>query len=496
MAFLLIAAGIPLLGQGIGGKAGIGGGVSVTVTGGWSWLQATSASTDAGAGPTLQDACGASASSSCTFAIFTTTAGDDMVVGFIQESTQNITITSAYTCTNAGGCTSGNAIDTFTLCAASACHSLSSNDNIDAAYVAGGAGGATYLTVNMSGTPGSVPYYEFTELLPPKCSGSTCSSSFDKNVFSSASAGACSTGCTAGSGMAITATDGIVGFIDTSSAQTAQNYYNDNTGNLFALDATSAPAFQITLTGYYNVSEIAFKSAGGSFTPTNNLFSPVNLALTSQGGPAHTFYLALSCNVTCTFTPPASTSGDLIFLYASTTTYGGTQVISSVSGRGTWTDCSTANITGGFLSPQSLSCAYTLSSTGGSGAITVTMSATATAYVAYFEVSRSSGSFVLDTQNSYAYHSTSVSAMVGPTLSVTGPDACFSAFAPNTNSGNYSTGTSLYPYPGGANFFQAFSGSGPISNAMELLNTSSSTAPQVLLQGAVASYNSSGVCFK
>jgi hypothetical protein len=472
---------------------------SNSVTGGWNWLQTTSASITGNAGFTVQGSCGASASASCTFQVFPTTAGSDLTAGIVTGNSPSVTIASAYTCTNSAGCNSGNAIDTFTLCASSTCHQNTADDNDDLATVAGGVGGATYMTINLSGTP-SNPYFELTEILPPKCGGSVCSSSVDAVTHSYGAAGTCTTSCT-GNSMSITGTDGIVGIIDTNSTQTAQGapYVIDNTGNMFALDVTSAPAFTITLTGFYTVTEVAFKSGGGSYSPTAPIFTWENPSLTSAGptfgGPSRSgVQVNATCSPTCTFTPQTATggtftspSGDILFIHAA-----GNQTISSITGRGTWVVPTGAN-TCQNTSVNDMSCGYVLSSTGGSGSIAVTMSGTCSSCsFAFYDIGRSSGSSALDAQNSSSGVGTTV--ISGQTLSVTGTDVCFDQI---TETGQTTTvSTYLYPFPGGANFFSSFIGVGPIGSSLLQLNTTSGAAPKVLMPSAATSSASTGVCFR
>jgi hypothetical protein len=459
-------------------------GSAPSVTGGDAWLQTTSSTTTGNATWTLQGTCGASNTATCTFPLVaSTTALSDLVAGIVTDGTQSLTILSAYSCPSSGGCNAGNAIDTFSLTPSSGSHVNTAADNIDVATVAGGAGGANYITVNLSTTPTGNAFYEFTEMLPPKCGASTCSSSLDTWRVDHGNSGTCSSGCTGGT-MTLTGTDAVVGIIDSNGLIDSSNVTYDSTGNVFVVDATSWPGYQILLGGYYTISFVAFKSAGGSYTPSNNFFTPVNLPLTVNPVVVHT-----ACASPCSFTPAASTSGDLIFLGFEDTTASVT--ISSVTGRGTWvipSAASSCQYSSGSI--PSMGCAYT-TSTGGSGAITVTYSG-GSGYVSYYEVGRTSGSWTAPITSFSS--SPGLTTVQAPSVSLPTVAVCFDQNAwSNTNT--FSVGNTLDPFPGGSNFFQYFSGVGPTGDTAETLNTKNGTAPQFLLSASGTAAAAWRYCF-
>ena len=152
------------------------------VTGGFVYGQGTSGTQ--GTGTVQSNACGATFSTTCSIKVLPTTAGSDMAVGMVTGPSSTGHITSAYSCVSSNPClnSSGDLVDTFSLCSASSCLVTNSGlDHDDVAYVAGGAGGAGVITMNLSATPSSFEYEEFGEIVPPLCGASVCASSVDNS---------------------------------------------------------------------------------------------------------------------------------------------------------------------------------------------------------------------------------------------------------------------------------------------------------------------------
>jgi hypothetical protein len=475
-----------------GANAGSGGG---GVTGEWSWYQDATSSTTGNSGNFgIQAGCGSSPGTSCTWAILPTKAGSDRVLGIITTPGTAIYISSAYDCTSSGGCNSGNALDTFTVSGTHAWAHDGTNDNQDLAYVVNGASGATYVTVNFSGTPSATvgPYVDFLEGLPPTCGGSPCTGAFDGYVWNGANSG-CSP-CT-GSSITVSATDLIFGLMDSSVpvGNFVSPYSIDVPGNMFAVNATSGPAYQITTGSWYSLSEMSFKLTSGTFTVPSSPFTYANGPTPPSNTWLPTAVTTATCSPSCTLTLPAtSPSGDLLMLLAAPAP-GHTGVLSSVTSGGTWvvpTGASTCQNT----SVIGLSCGYTLSSASGATTLSVTMSATGSYQFSYTDIHRSSGSFTLSGQNSVS-NATSLSTITAPSLTVTGPAVCFGQFAWIGTGSPYVINNSTYPYPGGQNAFQG-TGTEPFPTAMMGLNLVSGTyAPQTELSAASSSSAATHICF-
>ena len=467
---------------------------ALTVTSGWTWLQGTSGSITANAGAFwLQNACGASIGNSCTMALAPTTAGSDMVFGLITAASDStITITSAFTCTalTTGKCDGiHNTVDT---CTTGSFHHTSTNDNKDACYVEGGVGGALFVTENWSGTPGtgSGVYIEMEEILPPLCNGVRCTSSFDVAVYNFSNS-SCAGGCT-GSSMAITATDGIIGIYDSSGTAPdgfAPPYQNDYVGNMFAVDATSAPAYTVTGPSWYTLNQFAFKSQAASFSPTTPLFTWSNAMTVGILLPNRTN--TISCAPNCSVTLPNTTgTGHLGMLVG--INVGGSGAISTIANGGTWTVPTGASTCQESASATNrLSCGYNLSTTSGTTNVNVAVTVNGNYQFAYFEISRTGGSFLLDSQNS-SYNSSSSSTISGQALTITGPDACFQAWG--MTGSTFEIDETYYPQPRDANQWQV---TGALGSVGMLLNVPNGyPTPTVYLQGTAPTSGSFGICFK
>lgn len=364
-----------------------------------------------------------SGSTSCTYpTVLPTTLGS---VWIIEVQTVN-SVTLATT----GG---------WTLCPSSECHAHDGNWGIDSAYKIGGSSGTTSISATVSGSPGGTSWYlTFAELMPPV--GYT--PSFDTGGANANS----SANCTTCSGVALTTTgtDAIIQLsnIDNDFPLTewnlwSGNYFTDINGSGLYLNAPAgsiaAPTFSQTPTGHAAVSALAFKSTAGSFAtaaPFYNMVAISPVPYTSD----------VTCNSTCTLTLNATTgAGHLLFFQVANEQ--SAAYVSSISGGGTWVIPTGCQITGTAGAVGSLSCAYVLSSTSGTTSLSVTMNKNATVGMVMYEVSRASGSFVLDTLGS----TTQPAGLTfsGQTLSISGNlDVLFQ--------GNYLQGAALnctlYPY--------------------------------------------------
>lgn len=466
----------------------------LVVTGGWTWLQGTSATVSVNSGPFwLQNQCGGSPTNFCTMALAPTTAGGDLVFGLITVATDTQTISSAFTCASliGGKCTVGNAIDT---CTTGAFAHTSTNDHVDACYVAGGVGGANFVTENWSGTPANNgTFMEMEEILPPLCNGVRCTSSFDSNLYNFSNS-SCAATCT-GSAMTLAATDGIIGVYDSNGGPPdnfISPYQNDYVGNMFALDATSAPAYQVKGPSWYTLNQFAFKSQGLSYSPTAPLFSWANASTADPSIMLPGRATTASCTPSCTLNLLTTTStghlGVLLALHN-----GGAGAISTVTNGGTWvvpTGASTCKQAG--ITTLGLSCAYVLNSTSGATTLSVTVSVNGNYQFAYFDDSRSSGSFLLDAQNS-TFNAGSSATVSAPSVSITGPDVCFVSFA-FTQSAGFEVNQSYYPQPRDANQWMEI---GTIGSVGMLLNVpSGAPLPVLYMQGTTTSSAATIICFK
>jgi hypothetical protein len=396
--------------------------------------------------------------------ILPTTAGSVWAVQIVTGDTSANPITSA---------------NGWTLCPTS-CNAVSSAAfNQDAAYKVGGSAGTTSITVTLTSAPSGFYGIAFVELLPP--SGYTAS--LDKTGATVA------TGCTAcvGVPLTLTATDAIIQFQeeqgnDGNQGWNAWNspYITDPVNNGIYLNATSgaAPTLNQTPSGTINFSALAFKSTAGSFsyaTPSP-LFTLVANTPASASG--------VSCSPTCSLTIPSTGSGHLLFVAVHSAS--SSDFLSSASGGGTWvvpSGAGTCKLNNSTTIQES--CGYVLSSTSGVTSITFTMSASGTYGFTTFEVSRSTGSFMLDTEGSTTI-STSTLANVGPALTLGGTnDVIFQ----QAGGQGFINNVTYYPQPyvaTAAGFQVYYDPSAPGDNAASaiLLNTANGAAatwlPQVI----------------
>lgn len=470
----------------------------VSVTGDWLFVQGTSGSQSGNGGSfQVQNACGGSITATCTIQILPTKLGSDRVIGMVDTSaTDVVTILSAVTCTAlTGGICDGihNTVDTASLCATSGCHIKTAVDTIDASYIANGGANATFATVVLSAIPSNDWFVEFMEESPPLCNGTPCATAFDTNATMSATAGTCSTLCTL-TGMTLAGTDGIMGIIDSGATvgHFTVPYQIDSVGNVFAVDATSAPAWTVKTSNYITLSNLAFKITGASFSPSAVVFTNTYQAPGDTGGNQLVYQLI--CTPTCgTLTlPGTSATGHLMALFSGPNA--NNAVISTVTNGGTWvvpTGASTCQNTS--VSTNPLSCGYVLASTSGATTLSIVMSTNCTCNFIFTDVSRSAGSFVLDSQNSSEV-ATATNPVIGQTLTIVGPDVCFAEFE-WTSTALFEFAQQYYPLPGGRNEFGP-PGS-PLGGVLGIdLNVRSYVTPEVLLSGSTTNSTTSGVCFK
>jgi hypothetical protein len=429
---------------------------------------------------------------------------DERLIDLFLRGYSSVTITSAYTCASSPPSSSGNHLDTLTLCPSSTCKLTNSGfDADDAAYVAGGSGGANYITMNLSGAPTGFQYEEFGEIEPPLCGGSPCTTNADNGGGNGSTAffnGACNP-CT-GPAFSVSATDGIIEIIDTNLAVNvpSANYPLDFIGNVFSFDNTTETAISFNTANSFSLTGVAFKSSGGSFAAPAKPFSQLYL-----GSPA-----SISAQGSCTPTCPAVTlpftttsTGKLIMVMAQVLPGATQATISSITDNQgeTWTipsGASTCKQTGGTID---LSCAYVITTTTGSvSTFTATMSANTTAQFMFYGVGASSGTIALDAQNS-STTSGSNTIVTGQTLSLSGGtsgmvDVCFAEMGwAGTGTSPVEVAAYLYMAPQGANFFGGFSGNDANGGSMISLNQRNGNPPKMMLSSAATSQESSGICF-
>jgi hypothetical protein len=448
---------------------------STILSPGWTWLQDTPPLIISGG--VVVDSCVATAST-CTFPVLATTSGS--VAAIILGTTNNVTISSV---TGGGG---------WTHCAA--CHLFdAAGFNWDIAYSTTLSAGTTSVTVNLTGAAGGTTsdlfYANFIELLPP----AGFSGQFDVgNTLAEAACTSCvgvNLGTLGGTDAIIQATTGgpNVGFNLFGSPYFTE--YLSNAGNLTAiqLNATSGagPTLAQATSAAVDWTAIAFKSTAGSFTPPTPVFSLVSVASTVNDGLVY-----LSCSPTCSLTVPSTGSGHLLFLQVSNPSG---NFLSSATGGGTWvvpTGASTCQLN---QSGSAVSCGYVLSSTSSATTINLTMSASATYGVMYYEVSRTSGSFVLDTQASTGITGTT-STTTGQALTLSGTnDVIFQELSSLAT--NIPLAQSLYPQP----LLKTSQGqifANDKASTGVLLNTKNGTAPKYLMFATGQAAAVSAVAFK
>lgn len=477
-------------------------GGAVTVTGGWTWDQGTSGTEGAGTWTEQTNACGAAFSNQCTIQLpGTTLAGSDMVVGSLTGN--SITVTSAYSCSGSPPCSSGNHIDVFTLCPSGSCAStVSGFDNGDLAYVAGGAGGANFITMNISGTPTGFQFQEFGEIQPPNCNGTPCPTSVDNGGNGSTAGFNGTCGPCTGPAFTLTGTDGIIEIVDSGAVISSPSaaYPIDWIGNFFSFDNQSGAAVTFNTNSSFSLRGLSFKTNQGLYSPPTKPFSMLFL------GPPANYTAQATCSPACTAItlPTALTAtGKLIAVFAQSVPGSTQATIASITDNQseTWTVPTGANTckqTGGTID---LSCAYVVTTTASSvSTFTATASASTTMYFMFFEIGASTGTIAAGNQNSS--HTTTTSAVIlgqAPTITSGTSGAvnvCFDELGwAGSGTSPVEVGSTLYMQPQGANFFGQFTGNTANGATLVSLNERRTTVPQALLSATVTSQESSYICF-
>ncbi len=292
------------------------------------------------------------------------------------------TITSAYGCTTSAGCTSGNATETFSTVAGSACHAWNSHGvDADVVYLnsSGASAGTDAWTVNLStATSGWGNVFLFEALPPSGYTGSfdSCGVSIQSDVETMTAAAT-----------SPTATDIIYQLTavqDTGAAGELNNwsspYLTDFNGNGICLNCTSgtAPTFTAQAADWGAIPGIAFKSSAGTYTPLTKIFSGVQQATVGGDGGTE------SCSSSgCTLTLSQATGSGNFGMLCSAANLDG--YITSVTGAGTWTTSTNLQgVTNGYYT----SCVYNLSLTSGVSSLTVKTGASGTYGFMYLEYRR------------------------------------------------------------------------------------------------------------
>jgi hypothetical protein len=310
----------------------------------------------------------------------------------------------------------------------------------DIFYNLGGTAGTTTLDVNYSSAPSATSLMQFIEISPPI--GSTAS--FDTGGYNASAS--CTTTCN-GVALTLAGNDAIIMPSNLVGNWSGWNFltggagyewFADWLGDGLCLNCTvgTAPGANMSSTpepGFLGA-EIAFKSTSGSFTSPTPVFNFANI--TSPPGASE-----YNCSPTCSITIPSTTAGNLLFIEASTEV--SNDYISSISGGGTWV-VPTMGCQEQITSPATLnvSCAYTLSATGSTTSLSITMAGSSSATgIAIYEVHRTSGSWVLDTDGATANAASFTPTLQPLTLSGTN-DVVFQAMG---DTGGIET-CQFYPY--------------------------------------------------
>ncbi len=415
--------------------------------------------------------------SSCTMQfVAPTKAGDTLYFNLLTYNGSAVYISSLYTCAtlSSGVCSSSNAIDTATL---SGTHAWSvqngSNDFMDQAYVLSGAGGANYATVNMSASSTEGNYFFFREATPP--AGTTVSLD---NYFTTYSSSCTSCTGTLNSGSyTLAGGDWVTAGVDSNGALYGFNspWVIDRQGCLSIFNVASGAMNTSTFTqvggGYFTFAGMAFKASSYTVSPSN-IFTVVNPYPNNGSDTDYSAYPDVSCSPSCTLTlseQPAH--GDLLYMQAELYNSSTPGVISSASING-----SSLTVPSGSNTCQlsesgvnDISCAYLLSAPSSAGtSLSVTMSVTGTFDFRVYDVSRSSGSFALDAQNSI-YTSTAANPAIGPSVTLGGATdiifvhAIFTTPAYPFNSPAY-VASLYYWLPAGVENFHGTGGAGGTTN--------------------------------
>lgn len=398
---------------------------------------------------------------SCTMRVLPTTKGSVWAIQIVTGN--NVTITAA---------------NGWTLC--SNCHQYtgaSGAQNMDAAYRIGTAAGTTSVTVTLSANATGFWGFAFVEFMPP--AGSSASLDTSGSVTQ--------TSCTVCTAVPLTlsATDAVVEFQieQRDNGNEGWNswsapFFTDVVNNGIYLNAPpgsmAAPKLTQSPSGTLGFSALAFKSTAGTFNVPPPRFSIRHFVYGSYGG--------MSCTPNCRLTVPSTAPGSLLFVHVGALSTG---VLSSVSGGGAWALPSGAHTCQLIYSAHASSCAYVLSSTAGTTSLTMTMSASGSYGIAYYELTRTpgSGSFALDTQGAKSVASSNYHNY-GPTLALSGGDDVIFQQATGPNFYN-SARRYVQPYVATPAGFQVFFHTGSDGSATGiLLNTADGEATQWMPQVA------------
>jgi len=440
------------------GPSGAGGG-PVVLSPGWTFIQ--DSYTDCGA----VSSCSVPTCATGAYCMSPTTSGTVWVAAIVvgDNGSTHPTISSV---TGGGG--------SWNLCAASACHTFVSGQmGSDAAYNFTGTAGTTTITVNLSATATSYFHIIFVELLPP----SGYSASLDGVAVNNSSS--CHI-CTAAS-PTVTQTDAIVQIPQFSCCYSDFNgwsspYITDYNSIGICLNCSSGAAPTYTMAtdvehgsgpGPQVFTALAFKSTAGTFTTP----APFSLVQYAMPGNSST----ISCSPTCNLTVPSTGSSHLLFLVEIDQS-GVNNYMTGVTGGGTWVVPSACR-SGRATANGEISCAYVLSSTSGATTLQVTMNSNSTSLFAYWEISRSVGSFVLDAGSATVNTAIASGVIPGVALTLSGTNDVI--FQMSAMEGGVQ-GCTLYPYnfnaPG--NFSgKLIAGPDYYAAALMNLNTVNGTAP-------------------
>lgn len=351
------------------------------------------------------------------------TVGDVVVVTLISNAV-NVTITGV---TGAGtGWTNAG------------CQAFQSGvDNIDIEYTLAATTSVQALTATFSGTVTGA-YLDIMEWRPP----SGHSAVFDGCAHNTPASGATATG----GAPTVTGTDAIMQFYGgLSTTPSAFNSWSgsyqgtlEGTGICTNCQSGSAPTVTLAASTTMNIVGIAFKTDAGSFTPPTPTFAIVAHSLP-------TLAAFKTCNPGCgALTITSTGTGHLLYMTEADTS-GTPLTLSTVTGGGTWVIPGGLHKSGAGANWE-LNGAYVLSSSSGVTSVTPTLSGnTTTALFVIWEISRTSGSFTLDTSGCTlnAGSATFLPAGEPLTLANSNPHVTLQSIVASGGT----DGASFYPFP-------------------------------------------------
>jgi hypothetical protein len=324
------------------------------------------------------------------------------------------------------------------------CQNSYGGNNFAFAYNLGATSIPEGSVVHLNAASSGFFYVGIAYFVPP--SGYTAS--FDgANFVNTASCTTCS-----GASPTITATDAVLHLFNASGTAPAWN----GCSGPYILDVSSTAcegtnvtssnsltvSFPSSQTDFQDVA-IAFKSSAGTFSTPSPVFSISSLTWTPDSNT--------TCSPTCSITLPSSASGNLVMVvgaaangnYISSASYGGDS-LTVPSGSNT---CRIANTN---TSAPELTCAYLLNAPAEtSSAVSITLNSTGNFGYEIYVVSRTSGSFALDTQASNT-QAGSLSSYSTPSVTLSGSNDIEFTF--QSIEGGI-TETSYFPGPAGPTSF-------------------------------------------